>query len=148
MSTFPLQQPRHLRASPLVEDCSGCFVFKLFPDRSHCKEGPPVTGRLIKLRSYWMSQKSGKGDALRKETALLHTFVTGKKYGVWRDVYGLPPLCKDFVSNDRDRIAAVYPASLWRILRHRASMIFARIVLIATTVSTDLRPAQVFDTPV
>jgi hypothetical protein len=95
-----------------------------------------------------MSQKSGKGDALRKEQAFLYTFVAGQKYGVGRDVYGLPPLCKDFVSNDRDRIAAVYPASLWRILRHRASMIFARIVLIATTVSTDLRPAQVFDTPV
>jgi hypothetical protein len=32
-----------------------------------------------------MSQKSGKGDALRKEKALLHTFVAGQKYGVWRD---------------------------------------------------------------
>jgi len=32
-----------------------------------------------------MSQKSGKGDALRKEQALLHTFVAGQKYGVWRD---------------------------------------------------------------
>jgi len=36
------------------------------------------------LRRYWMSQKSGKGDALRKEKALLHTFVAGQKYGVWR----------------------------------------------------------------
>jgi len=32
-----------------------------------------------------MSQKSGKGDALRKEQALLHTFVAGQKYGVGRD---------------------------------------------------------------
>jgi len=42
-------------------------------------------GRLIKLCRYWMSQKTGKGDALRKEKALLHTFVAGQKYGVWRD---------------------------------------------------------------
>jgi hypothetical protein len=32
-----------------------------------------------------MSQKSGKGDALRKEQALLHTFVARQKYGVRRD---------------------------------------------------------------
>jgi hypothetical protein len=32
-----------------------------------------------------MSRKSGKGDALRKEKALLHTFVAGQKYGVGRD---------------------------------------------------------------
>jgi len=32
-----------------------------------------------------MILKSGKGDALRKEQALLHTFVAGQKYGVWRD---------------------------------------------------------------
>jgi len=32
-----------------------------------------------------MSQKLGKGDALRKEQALLHTFVAGQKYGVGRD---------------------------------------------------------------
>jgi hypothetical protein len=32
-----------------------------------------------------MSQKSGKGDALRKEQAILHTFVAGQKYGVGRD---------------------------------------------------------------
>ena len=37
------------------------------------------------LRRYWMSQKTGKGDALRKEKALLHTFVAGQKYGVGRD---------------------------------------------------------------
>jgi hypothetical protein len=37
------------------------------------------------LSRYWMSQKSGKGDALRKEKALLHTFVAGQKYGVGRD---------------------------------------------------------------
>jgi len=74
MSTFPPQEPRLLRASPLVEDCSGGFVFKLFPDRSHPKEGPPVTGRLIKLCRYWMSQKSGKGDALRKEKGVFAYF--------------------------------------------------------------------------
>jgi len=32
-----------------------------------------------------MSQKPGQGDALRKEKALLHTFVAGQKYGVGRD---------------------------------------------------------------
>jgi len=32
-----------------------------------------------------MSQKTGKGVALRKEKALLHTFVAGQKYGVGRD---------------------------------------------------------------
>jgi len=32
-----------------------------------------------------IAQKSGKGDALRKEKALLHTFVAGQKYGVGRD---------------------------------------------------------------
>jgi hypothetical protein len=32
-----------------------------------------------------MPQKSGRGDALRKEQALLHTFVAGQKYGVGRD---------------------------------------------------------------
>ena len=37
------------------------------------------------LRRYWKSQKTGKGDALRKEQALLHTFVAGQKYGVGRD---------------------------------------------------------------
>ena len=30
-SAIPPQDPRLLRASPLVEDCSDCFVFKLFP---------------------------------------------------------------------------------------------------------------------
>jgi hypothetical protein len=30
-------------------------------------------------------QKPGKGDALRKEKAFLHTFVAGQKYGVGRD---------------------------------------------------------------
>jgi len=32
-----------------------------------------------------MSQKSGKGDALRKEKGGLHTFVAGQKYGGGRD---------------------------------------------------------------
>ena len=49
------------------------------------REAPLVTGRIIKLRRYWNSQKSGKGDALRKEKAFLHTFVAGQKYGVGRD---------------------------------------------------------------
>jgi len=46
------------------------------------KGRPPVTGRLIKLCRDWISQKTGKGDALRKEQALLLTFVAGQKYGV------------------------------------------------------------------
>jgi hypothetical protein len=32
-----------------------------------------------------MPQKSGRGDALCKEKALLHTFVARQKYGVGRD---------------------------------------------------------------
>jgi hypothetical protein len=32
-----------------------------------------------------MSQKTGRGGALRKEQAFLHTFVAGQKYGVGRD---------------------------------------------------------------
>ncbi|MBW2511833.1 MAG: hypothetical protein JRE01_07405 [Deltaproteobacteria bacterium] len=32
-----------------------------------------------------IAQKSGKGDALRKEKALLRPFVAGQKYGVGRD---------------------------------------------------------------
>ena len=31
-------------------------------------------GRLIKLRCYWISQKSGKGDALRKEKGVFAYF--------------------------------------------------------------------------
>jgi hypothetical protein len=31
-----------------------------------------------------MSQKTGKGDAVRKEQAFLQTFVAGQKYGVGR----------------------------------------------------------------
>jgi len=42
-------------------------------------------GLLIKLYRDWISQKPGKGDALRKEKAFLHTFVAGQKHGVWRD---------------------------------------------------------------
>ena len=59
-----------------------------------------------------------------------------------------PLFARALCEHDRDRIAAVYPASLWKILPFRALMTFARIVLIATTVSMDLRPAQVFNTPV
>jgi hypothetical protein len=32
-----------------------------------------------------MPQKTSKGDALRKEQVLLHTFVAVQKYGVGRD---------------------------------------------------------------
>jgi len=35
-------------------------------------------GRLVKFRSYWMSQKTGKGNALRKEKAFLHTLLPDK----------------------------------------------------------------------
>jgi len=38
------------------------------------KGRPPVTGRLIKLCRYWMSLKSGKGDALRKEKGVFAYF--------------------------------------------------------------------------
>ena len=37
-------------------------------------EGPPVTGRLIQLCGCWISQKSGKGDALRKEKGVFAYF--------------------------------------------------------------------------
>ena len=50
VSAYPTQDPRLLRASPFVEDCIVSQVFRLFPSKSHQKEGPPVTGRLIKLR--------------------------------------------------------------------------------------------------
>jgi hypothetical protein len=68
-----------------MENGNGRLAFRLFPCKPHQKGGPPVTGRLIKIRRYWIHQKSGKGDALRKEKALLHTFVAGQKYGVGRD---------------------------------------------------------------
>ena len=84
------------------------------------KGRPPVTGRLLEHYRLLISQNPGKGVALRKEKAFLHTFVAGQKHGVGRDVYGLPPYCKGFVSNNRDRIAAVYPASLWSALLLRA----------------------------
>jgi hypothetical protein len=35
-------------------------------------------GRLIKLCGFWMSQKRGKGDALRKEQALCILLLTDK----------------------------------------------------------------------
>ena len=52
----------------------GSSSFKIFLCKSHRKEGPPVTGRLNKLRRYWMSQKTGKGDALRKEKGVFAYF--------------------------------------------------------------------------
>jgi len=51
-----------------------------------------------------MPQKSGKGDALRKEKALLHTFVAGQKYGVGRD---LPVL--SFRKNKGNRLTLYCP---------------------------------------
>jgi len=60
-------------------------MFLRFSLVSHTAREAPGNGRLIKLCRSWMSQKSGKGDALRKEQALLHTFVAGQKYGVRRD---------------------------------------------------------------
>jgi len=49
------------------------------------------------ILSLLMPRKSGKKDALRKEKALLHNFVAGQKYGVWRDATrrysGLVLLC-------------------------------------------------------
>jgi len=83
--TLPPQVTRLLRASPFVENCNGGHAFKLFPCRLHPKEGPPVTGRLLEQCYLLMPRKFGKGDALRKERALLHTFVAGQKYGVGRD---------------------------------------------------------------
>ena len=83
--TLPSQVTRLLRASPFVENCNGGHVFKLFPCRLHPKEGPPVTGRLLEQYRLLISQNPGKGDALRKEQAFLHTFVAGQKYGVGRD---------------------------------------------------------------
>ena len=50
--TLPPQDPRLFRASPLVEDCNGVIVLRLFRCRSHRMGGPPVTGRLIKLCRY------------------------------------------------------------------------------------------------
>ena len=49
------------------------------------REAPPVTGRLLEQCRLLIPRESGKGDALRKEKALLHTFVAGQKYGVGRD---------------------------------------------------------------
>ena len=82
---LPPQDPRLLRPSPFVEGCSGRHAFRLFPCKSHRKGGPPATGRLLEDCRYFMSRKTGKGDALRKEKAFLHTFVAGQKYGVGRD---------------------------------------------------------------
>ena len=62
---------------------SWLFSFSLI---SHTgREAPLQRAGLLNSVVNWMSQKSGKGDALRKEKALLHTFVSGQKYGVGRD---------------------------------------------------------------
>jgi len=60
-------------------------MFSGFSPVSHTARKAPGNGRLIKLCRYWIPQKTGKGDALRKEKALLHTFVAGQNYGVRRD---------------------------------------------------------------
>ena len=82
-------------ASPAIDEALVSLYFCGGLHRSLCyqafllqvtlKGRPPVTGRLIKIGRYWIPQKTGKGDALRKEKALLHTFVAGQKYGVGRD---------------------------------------------------------------
>jgi len=54
-----------------------------FAAKDHDLEGPhpgPASLFLLHLKGI----KSGKGIALRKEKALLHTFAAGQKYGVWR----------------------------------------------------------------
>ena len=83
--TLPPQEPRLLRASPAVEVCidRGCFGFS--PGKSHRKVRPFDTGPDPHHSRFLKSQTSGRGDALRKEKALLHTFVAGQKYGVGRD---------------------------------------------------------------
>ena len=53
--------------------------------KSNRKVRPFDTGPDPKHRECLKSQKPGKGDALRKEQAFLHTFVAGQKYGVGRD---------------------------------------------------------------
>ena len=80
-STLPPQEPRLLRASPAVEACvgRGCF------GKSHGKVRPFDTGPDPHHSRILKSLTSGKGDALRKEKALLHTFVAGQKYGVRQD---------------------------------------------------------------
>ena len=65
--------------------CKGCLVLWLFPCRSDGKVRPFDTGPDPHHSRFLKSRKSGKGDALRKEKALLHTFVAGQNYGVWRD---------------------------------------------------------------
>ena len=74
-----------MRASPAVETCVDRELFWLFPGKSHGKVRPFDTGPDPYHSRFLTSQKSGKGDALRKEQALLHTFVAGQKYGVGRD---------------------------------------------------------------
>jgi hypothetical protein len=58
-----------------------------------------------------MTQKPGKGDALRKEKALLHTFVAGQKYGVGRDD---PPVLSFKITTratDKPSVAQLYKHS-------------------------------------
>ena len=62
--------------------------FKPFPCKSHKKVRPFDTGPGPHHRGLLTLRKPGQGDALRKEKALLHTFVAGQKYGVGRDATG------------------------------------------------------------
>ena len=73
-----------------MEDCNCHHAFKLFPCKSHCKGGPPATGRLLEHCRILMPRKSGKGDALRKEKALLAYFCCRTK--VWRRAGRNPPV--------------------------------------------------------
>ena len=68
-----------------MEDGKGYLVFLLFPCRSQRKVRPFDTGPEPHPIKSLKPQKLGKEDALRKEKALLHTFVAGQKYGVGRD---------------------------------------------------------------
>ena len=61
------------------------MLLGFFLCKSHRKVRPFDTGPDSHYSRFLKSQKPGKGVALRKEKALLHTFVAGQKYGVWRD---------------------------------------------------------------
>jgi len=62
-------------------------------------------------------------------------------------VYGLPPFCKGFLcDNDRDRIAAVYPASFLRVVFLSGLDEICAYRPYRIRGLKDLRDAQVFDT--
>ena len=73
-STLPSQDPRLFRASPFIENCIGCVVFTLFSCKYHRKVRSFDTGPDPHHRWLLKSQKSGKGDALRKEQGVFAYF--------------------------------------------------------------------------